>query len=65
VVLQNKPYIYGYARFFEKNGDFETGARVCFHANSGIVVTNKGSIQVKESSLTAKMEKPSHGKATS
>ncbi len=59
VFTKTKPYvIYGYAAVPpEKTAIFEAGARVYFHANSGIVVANKGSIQVKgKQSLTPKME---------
>ncbi len=59
VFTKTKPYvIYGYAAVPpEKTAVFEAGARVYFHTNSGIVVANKGSIQVKgKQSLTPKME---------
>lgn len=59
VFTNAKPYvIYGYAAVPpEKTAVFEAGARVYFHANSGIVVANKGSIQVRgKKSLTSQME---------
>ncbi|MDG2431459.1 MAG: hypothetical protein P8M54_03240, partial [Flavobacterium sp.] len=55
----NKPYvIYGYAAVpSNKTALFDAGARVYFHANSGIIVSNKGSLQINGSnSITANLE---------
>jgi hypothetical protein len=54
-----KPYvIYGYAAVPpNKNATFERGTRVHFHANSGLIVSNKASIQVNGTrSTTDKLE---------
>jgi hypothetical protein len=54
-----KPYvIYGYAAIPpNKTATFEAGTKVHFHANSGIIVANKASIQVNGSlSRTEKLE---------
>ena len=54
-----KPYvIYGYAAVpSNKNVTFEPGTRVHFHANSGLIVANKASIQVNGTySTTDKLE---------
>ena len=56
---KNKPYvIYGYAAVpANKTATFEAGSKVYFHANSGLIVGNKGSIQVNGTvSTTEKME---------
>lgn len=55
----NKPYvIYGYAAVpSNKTALFDAGARVYFHANSGIIVSNKASLQINGSnSTTANLE---------
>ncbi|MFV8370558.1 hypothetical protein [Flavobacterium sp. LB2R40] len=54
-----KPYvIYGYAAVpANKTVTFEAGARVHFHANSGLIVASKASIQVNGTrSITNKLE---------
>ncbi|MEC5166751.1 hypothetical protein RCH18_002499 [Flavobacterium sp. PL11] len=56
---KNKPYvIYGYAAVpANKTATFEAGTKVYFHQNSGIIVANRGSIQVNGTiSATDKME---------
>ncbi|WP_188051249.1 hypothetical protein [Flavobacterium sp. GP15] len=56
---KNKPYvIYGYAAVpSNKIATFEAGTKVYFHSNSGLIVSNKGSIQVNGNvSTTEKME---------
>ena len=56
---KNKPYvIYGYAAVpANKTATFEAGTKVYFHQNSGIIVANRGSIQVNgTTSATDKME---------
>jgi hypothetical protein len=56
----DKPYvIYGYAAVpSNKTATFEAGTRVHFHANSGLIVANKASIQVNGAlSTTEKLEK--------
>ena len=55
----DKPYvIYGYAAIpSNKTATFEAGTRVHFHANSGLIVANKASIQVNgATSTTDKLE---------
>ena len=55
----DKPYvIYGYAAIpSNKTATFEAGTRVHFHANSGLIVANKASIQVNgATSTTGKLE---------
>jgi hypothetical protein len=57
--FNNKPYvIYGYAAIpSNKTATFEAGTRVHFHANSGLIVANKASIQVNGApSTTGKLE---------
>ncbi|MFD2940831.1 hypothetical protein [Flavobacterium notoginsengisoli] len=59
VFTKQKPYvIYGYAGVPEnKTVTFEAGARVHFHANSGLYVGNKASLQINgTSSTTDKLE---------
>ena len=56
---KKKPYvIYGYAAVpSNKIATFEAGTKVHFHANSGLIVTNKASIKVNGTvSTTDKME---------
>lgn len=55
----NKPYvIYGYAAVpSNKTAIFDAGSRVYFHANSGLIVSNKGSLQINgTTSTTANLE---------
>jgi hypothetical protein len=55
----NKPYvIYGYAAVpSNKTVIFDAGSRVYFHANSGLIVSNKGSLKVNGTiSSTANLE---------
>lgn len=51
---KNKPYvIYGYAAVpSNKTAIFDAGSRVYFHANSGLIVSNKGSLQINGSTST-------------
>ena len=51
---KNKPYvIYGYAAVpSNKTAIFDAGSRVYFHANSGLIVGNKGSLQINGSTST-------------
>lgn len=53
---KNKPYvIYGYAAVPSgKTAIFDPGTRVYFHANSGLIVANKGSIQINGTASTTK-----------
>ncbi|UFH45141.1 hypothetical protein LNP27_08280 [Flavobacterium galactosidilyticum] len=56
---KKKPYvIYGYAAVpANKTATFEAGTKVHFHANSGLIITNKASIKVNGTvSTTDKME---------
>ena len=56
---KNKPYvIYGYAAVSSnKTVIFDAGSRVYFHANSGIIVGNKGSLQINGAvSSTSRLE---------
>ncbi|RTY97349.1 hypothetical protein EKM02_13870 [Flavobacterium sp. RSP49] len=55
----DKPYvIYGYAAIpSNKTATFEAGTRVHFHANSGLIVANKASININGTvSITDKLE---------
>jgi hypothetical protein len=59
IFTKQKPYvIYGYAGVPQnKTATFEAGARVFFHANSGLYVDNKASLQIKgTNSTTEKLE---------
>ena len=60
IFTNKKPYvIYGYAAVPSgKKAVFEAGSRVCFHANSGLIVANNASIHVNgEKSTTTTLEK--------
>lgn len=60
IFTNKKPYvIYGYAAVPSgKKVVFEAGSRVCFHANSGLIVANNASIHVNgEKSTTTTLEK--------
>jgi hypothetical protein len=54
----NKPYvIYGYAAVpFNKTVVFDAGTRVYFHANSGLIVGNKSSIQINGTTSSSNLE---------
>lgn len=59
IFTKNKPYvIYGYAAVpANKIATFEAGSKVYFHANSGLIISDKASIRVNGAvSLTDKME---------
>ena len=59
IFTKNKPYvIYGYAAVpANKIATFEAGSKVYFHANSGLIISDKASIKVNGAvSLTDKME---------